>query len=331
LGETSNECILSIKNLKTHFFSREGVAKAVDDVSFKLFPGEILGIVGESGCGKSVTAQSIMQLVPEPPGKIVGGEILFHNRDLLTLPPQKIRRIRGAGIAMIFQEPMTSLNPVFTIGNQISEMFRLHKGFGKKQALEAAIEMLDRVQIPSPDQRVHEYPHQLSGGMRQRAMIAMAMSCDPEILIADEPTTALDVTVQAQVLDLMLRLKEDFSTAIQLITHDLGVIAEMADRVVVMYAGQVVEQASTIELFKQTLHPYTLGLLKSIPVLGSRAAGNAGDLTEIKGMIPSLYNLPRGCKFSNRCPDRMDICEREEPQLTGSGENHLVRCWLHRT
>ena len=331
MGETSNECILSIKNLKTHFFSREGVAKAVDDVSFKLFPGEILGIVGESGCGKSVTAQSIMQLVPEPPGKIVGGEILFHNRDLLTLPPQKIRRIRGAGIAMIFQEPMTSLNPVFTIGNQISEMFRLHKGFGKKQALEAAIEMLDRVQIPSPDQRVHEYPHQLSGGMRQRAMIAMAMSCDPEILIADEPTTALDVTVQAQVLDLMLRLKEDFSTAIQLITHDLGVIAEMADRVVVMYAGQVVEQASTIELFKQTLHPYTLGLLKSIPVLGSRAAGNAGDLTEIKGMIPSLYNLPRGCKFSNRCPDRMDICEREEPQLTGSGENHLVRCWLHRT
>ena len=329
MGETSNECILSIKNLKTHFFSREGVAKAVDGVSFKLFPGEILGIVGESGCGKSVTAQSIMQLVPEPPGKIVGGEILFHNRDLLTLPPQEIRRIRGAGIAMIFQEPMTSLNPVFTIGNQISEMFRLHKGFGKKQALAAAIEMLDRVQIPSPDKRVHEYPHQLSGGMRQRAMIAMAMSCDPEILIADEPTTALDVTVQAQVLDLMLRLKQDFSTAIQLITHDLGVIAEMADRVVVMYAGQVVEQASTIELFKQTLHPYTLGLLNSIPVLGSRAAGNAGELTEIKGMIPSLYNLPHGCKFSNRCPDRMNICEREEPQLTRAGENHRVRCWLH--
>ena len=331
MGEPSKECILSIRNLKTHFFSREGVAKAVDDVSFELFPGEILGIVGESGCGKSVTAQSVMQLVPEPPGKIVGGEILFHNRDLLTLPPREIRRIRGAGIAMIFQEPMTSLNPVFTIGNQISEMFRLHKGFGKKQALAAAIEMLDRVQIPSPDKRVHEYPHQLSGGMRQRAMIAMAMSCDPEILIADEPTTALDVTVQAQILDLMLKLKQDFSTAIQLITHDLGVIAEMADRVVVMYAGQVVEQAPTIELFKQTLHPYTLGLLKSIPVLGSRAAGIAGDLTEIKGMIPSLYNLPRGCKFSNRCPDRMDICEREEPRLTVSGENHRVRCWLHRT
>lgn len=307
------------------------MAKAVDGVSFELFPGEILGIVGESGCGKSVTAQSVMQLVPEPPGKIVGGEIFFHNRNLLTLPAQEIRKIRGAGIAMIFQEPMTSLNPVFTIGNQISEMFRLHKGLGKKQALAAAIEMLDRVQIPSPDKRVHEYPHQLSGGMRQRAMIAMAMSCDPEILIADEPTTALDVTVQAQILDLMLKLKQDFSTAIQLITHDLGVIAEMADRVVVMYAGQVVEQAPTVELFKQTLHPYTLGLLKSIPILGSRSTGNAGELTEIKGMIPSLYNLPQGCKFSNRCPERMDICEREEPQLTKSGENHRVRCWLHRT
>ncbi|OQY51369.1 MAG: peptide ABC transporter ATP-binding protein [Desulfobacteraceae bacterium 4572_89] len=331
LGETSIESILSIRNLKTHFFSREGVAKAVDGVSFDLFPGEILGIVGESGCGKSVTAQSVMQLVPEPPGKIVGGEILFHNRNLLTLPPNEIRKIRGSGIAMIFQEPMTSLNPVFTIGNQISEMFRLHKGFGKKQALEATIEMLDRVQIPSPDKRVHEYPHQLSGGMRQRAMIAMAMCCDPEILIADEPTTALDVTVQAQILDLMLKLKQDFSTAIQLITHDLGVIAEMADRVVIMYAGQVVEQAPTIELFKHTLHPYTVGLLNSIPVLGRRTEGNAGTLTEIKGMIPSLYNLPRGCKFSNRCPDKMDICEREEPQLTKSGENHRVRCWLHRT
>ena len=280
MGEISNEAILSIRNLSTHFFSLEGVAKAVDGVSFDLFPGEVLGVVGESGCGKSVTAQSIMQLVPEPPGKIVGGEIFFHNKNLLTLAPKEIRKIRGAGIAMIFQEPMTSLNPVFTIGNQISEMFRLHKKFGKKQALEAAIDMLERVQIPSPDKRVHEYPHQLSGGMRQRAMIAMAMSCDPQILIADEPTTALDVTVQAQILDLMLKLKDDFSTAIQLITHDLGVIAEMADRVVVMYAGQVVEQAATNELFKHTLHPYTRGLLSSIPVLGSRAAGNAGERSE---------------------------------------------------
>ena len=329
MGEISNEAILSIRNLSTHFFSLEGVAKAVDGVSFDLFPGEVLGVVGESGCGKSVTAQSIMQLVPEPPGKIVGGEIYYHNKNLLTLAPKEIRKIRGAGIAMIFQEPMTSLNPVFTIGNQISEMFRLHKGFGKKQALEAAIDMLERVQIPSPDKRVHEYPHQLSGGMRQRAMIAMAMSCDPQILIADEPTTALDVTVQAQILDLMLKLKDDFSTAIQLITHDLGVIAEMADRVVVMYAGQVVEQAATNELFKHTLHPYTRGLLSSIPVLGSRAAGNAGELKEIKGMIPSLYNLPHGCKFSNRCPDKMDICEQEEPRLTTMGDGHQVRCWLH--
>ena len=325
MGEISNEAILSIRNLSTHFFSLEGVAKAVDGVSFDLFPGEVLGVVGESGCGKSVTAQSIMQLVPEPPGKIVGGEIYYHNKNLLTLAPKEIRKIRGAGIAMIFQEPMTSLNPVFTIGNQISEMFRLHKKFGKKQALEAAIDMLERVQIPSPDKRVHEYPHQLSGGMRQRAMIAMAMSCDPQILIADEPTTALDVTVQAQILDLMLKLKDDFSTAIQLITHDLGVIAEMADRVVVMYAGQVVEQAATNELFKHTLHPYTRGLLSSIPVLGSRAAGNAGELKEIKGMIPSLYNLPHGCKFSNRCPDKMDICEQEEPRLTTMGDDHRVR------
>ncbi len=329
LGKTSNESILSIRNLRTHFFSLEGVAKAVDGVSFDLFPGEVLGIVGESGCGKSVTAQSIMQLVPEPPGKIVGGQILYHDKDLLTLPPKEIRKIRGSGIAMIFQEPMTSLNPVFTIGNQISEMFRLHKGFGKKQALEAAIGMLDRVQIPSPHKRVHEYPHQLSGGMRQRAMIAMAMSCDPQILIADEPTTALDVTVQAQILDLMSKLKQDFSTAIQLITHDLGVIAEMADRVVVMYAGQVVEQAPTIELFKHTLHPYTQGLLNSIPVLGRRTAGNTGELTEIKGMIPSLYNLPSGCRFSNRCPDKMAICEKEEPDLTTLDGAHRVRCWLH--
>ena len=329
MDELSNDAILSIQNLKTYFFPHEGVAKAVDGVSFDLFPGEVLGVVGESGCGKSVTAESVMQLVPTPPGRIVGGKIFFHEKDLLTLSPGEIRKIRGSGIAMIFQEPMTSLNPVFTIGNQISEMFSLHKGFGKKQALDAAIEMLERVQIPSPHKRVHEYPHQLSGGMRQRAMIAMALSCDPEILIADEPTTALDVTVQAQILDLMLKLKQEFSTAVQLITHDLGVIAETADRVVVMYAGQIVEQASTIELFTQTLHPYTRGLLHSIPVLGRRATQNAGELVEIKGMIPSLYNLPKGCRFSNRCPDRMAICEQEEPVLTQMGQGHQVRCWLH--
>lgn len=321
--------ILSIQELKTYFYSHQGVARAVDGVSFDLNKGEVLGVVGESGCGKSVTAQSVMQLVPDPPGKIVGGKILFHEKNLLTLPQKEIRKIRGSGIAMIFQEPMTSLNPVFTIGNQISEMFRIHKGYGKKQALLAATEMLDRVQIPSPHKRVHEYPHQLSGGMRQRVMIAMALSCDPEILIADEPTTALDVTVQAQILDLMQTLKREYNTAIQLITHDLGVIAEMTDRVVVMYAGQVVEEAKTRELFKNTLHPYTRGLLKSIPVLGKRTASDRQELTEIKGMIPSLTNLPKGCRFSNRCPQAMDICTQQAPELTGDGSGHNVRCWLH--
>jgi len=323
------EPVLSIHDLETHFFSRKGAARAVDGVSFDLAPGQVLGIVGESGCGKSVTALSVMGLVPSPPGRVVGGRILFHNKNLLDLDIKALRRIRGAGIAMIFQEPMTSLNPVYTIGDQIAEMFRLHKGYGRKQALDAAIDMLDRVQIPSPHKRVHEYPHQLSGGMRQRAMIAMAMSCDPEILIADEPTTALDVTVQAQILDLMHQLREEFSTAIQLITHDLGVIAEMADQVVVMYAGQVVEQAGTRELFANTLHPYTRGLLASIPVLGRRSRGTDRDLTEIKGMIPSLYDLPAGCRFSNRCPKVMDRCRHQLPGLTGRENSHQVRCWLY--
>jgi peptide/nickel transport system ATP-binding protein/oligopeptide transport system ATP-binding protein len=323
------EPVLSIHDLETHFFSRKGAARAVDGVSFDLAAGEVLGIVGESGCGKSVTALSIMGLVPSPPGRVVGGRILFHGNNLLDLDLKALRKIRGAGIAMIFQEPMTSLNPVYTIGNQIAEMFRLHKGLGRKQALEAAVDMLDRVQIPSPHKRVHEYPHQLSGGMRQRAMIAMAMSCDPEILIADEPTTALDVTVQAQILDLMHKLREEFSTAIQLITHDLGVIAEMADQVVVMYAGQVVEQAGTRELFAHTLHPYTRGLLASIPVLGRRSRGADQDLTEIKGMIPSLYDLPAGCRFSNRCPKVMDRCRTELPELTDQDRGHQVRCWLY--
>ncbi len=329
MDKNTSEPVLSIDNLKTHFFSRKGVARAVDGVSFDLTPGKVTGIVGESGCGKSVTALSVMGLVPSPPGRVVGGKILFHQKNLLDLNIRELRKIRGAGIAMIFQEPMTSLNPVYTIGNQISEMFRLHKGYSKKQALEAAVDMLERVQIPSPHKRVNEFPHQLSGGMRQRAMIAMAMSCDPEILIADEPTTALDVTVQAQILDLMHRLKDEFSTAIQLITHDLGVIAEMADQVVVMYAGQVVEQAGTRELFQHTLHPYTRGLLASIPVLGHRTLGMDEDLTEIKGMIPSLYDLPAGCRFSNRCPRVMDKCSTHLPELTEMNGGHQVRCWLH--
>ena len=325
----SAEHLLNVRDLKTYFYTFEGVARAVDGASFFLDKGEALGIVGESGCGKSVTASSIMRIVPEPPGRIVGGEILFHGEDLTRLSQKQMRRIRGRRIAMIFQEPMTSLNPVFTIGDQIAEMFRLHKSMGKREALDAAAGMLDKVQIPAPRQRVGEYPHQLSGGMRQRAMIAMALACDPELLIADEPTTALDVTVQAQILDLMLALKEETGTAIQMITHDLGVIAEMADRIVVMYAGRVVEEALTVELFQNTLHPYTLGLLNSIPLLGSRTAGENQALNEIKGMVPSLYNLPDGCKFRQRCTQAMDICGAEEPELTTINPDHAVRCWLH--
>ena len=321
--------ILDVNGLKTYFFSSRGAARAVDGVSFHLKAGEVLGVVGESGSGKSVTAQSIMRLIPDPPGRIVDGRIDFDGMNLLDLPAQEIRRIRGNRIAMIFQEPMTSLNPVFTIGNQISEMFILHRKASRKDALDASIEMLDRVQIPAPERRIDEYPHQLSGGMRQRAMIAMALACDPEILIADEPTTALDVTVQAQILDLMIKLKEDFGTAVQMITHDLGVIAEMADRIVVMYAGRVVEEASTVDLYQQPLHPYTIGLLDSIPILGSRTAGETKRLNEIKGMVPSLVALPDGCKFCDRCSRVMPVCRRREPELTDISSGHLVRCWLH--
>lgn len=321
--------LLEVRDLKTYFYTYEGTAQAVDGVSYYLDRGEALGIVGESGCGKSVTASSIMRIVPDPPGRIVSGEILLHRQDLVQLSQKEMRRIRGRRVAMIFQEPMSSLNPVFTIGDQIAEMFTLHKGMGKRAALDAAADMLDRVQIPAPRQRVSEYPHQLSGGMRQRAMIAMALACEPELLIADEPTTALDVTVQAQILDLMLNLKEDLGTAIQMITHDLGVIAEMADRIVVMYAGRVVEEASTVELFKNTLHPYTQGLLDSIPLLGSRTAGEQRKLNEIEGMVPSLYGLPRGCKIQARCPQVMQICTEREPGLETAADEHAVRCWLH--
>ena len=319
--------LLSVEQLQTWFSSRRGTARAVDGVSYSLKAGRILGVVGESGCGKSVTAQSIMKLVPSPPGKIVGGRIRFKGQDLVPLSREAMRHIRGAKIAMIFQEPMTSLNPVYTIGNQICEMFTLHKGYTKRQAMDAAVHMLEKVQIPSPHKRVNDYPHQMSGGMRQRAMIAMALSCDPEILIADEPTTALDVTVQAQILDLMLSLRQEFDTAIQMITHDLGVIAEMADDVVVMYAGRVMESAGTKALFSDTRHPYTRGLMASIPVLGRRSQGKAGQLAEIRGMIPSLLELPRGCRFSNRCPEVMAVCREEEPDLVDTGKGHMVRCW----
>ena len=321
--------LLQLRSLKTYFFTFEGVARAVDDVSLHLDKGEVLGVVGESGCGKSVTAQSIMRLIPIPPGKIVDGEIRFDGLNLVDLPFEDLRSIRGKRIAMIFQEPMTSLNPVYTIGDQVSEMFMLHEKRPRRESRERAIEMLRRVQIPAPERRVHEYPHQLSGGMRQRAMIAMALACSPEILIADEPTTALDVTIQAQILDLMMKLREDFETAIMMITHDLGVIAEIAKRVVVMYAGKVVEEGATPAVFEDPRHPYTRGLLKSIPKLGERASHGRRRLQEIAGIVPNLYELPAGCRFFPRCPEAMPICRQEIPELIDRGGRHSVRCHLY--
>ncbi len=330
-GEAMNQSrhLLEICDLKTYFYLFQGVARAVDEVSFHLDRGEVLGLVGESGCGKSVTAQSVMRLVPDPPGKIVSGHIWFDAIDLVRMAMKDIRTIRGNRISMIFQEPMTSLNPVYTIGDQIAEMFMIHRGMSKRDGLDQAVEMLRKVQIPAPEKRIHEYPHQLSGGMRQRAMIAMALACDPEILIADEPTTARDVTVQAQILDLMLKLKQDYDTGIIMITHDLGVIAETTTRVVVMYAGKVVEESETKALFKEPRHPYTRGLLQSIPRLGDRAAGKRQRLAEIPGMVPGLLDLPPGCRFQPRCPQAMDICRRREPPLTTLQQGGKVRCWLY--
>jgi len=321
--------LLDVQRLKTYFYTFEGVAKAVDDVSFYLDKGETLGLVGESGCGKTVTALSVMRLIPEPPGKIVHGKILFDGVNLPDLTMKQMRAIRGKRISMIFQEPMASLNPVFTIGDQISEMFVLHQRLGKKKSWERAVEMLRVVQIPSPEKRVHEYPHQLSGGMQQRAMIAMALSCNPEILIADEPSTALDVTIQAQIIDLMMQLKKDFDAAIMLITHDLGVIAEIAQRIVVMYAGKVVEEGQILAIFEDPRHPYTRGLLKSIPKLGERSRYGRQRLKEIAGIVPSLYELPPGCSFYPRCPEAMAICQEKAPELTELGGGHRVRCWLY--
>jgi peptide/nickel transport system ATP-binding protein/oligopeptide transport system ATP-binding protein len=325
----TNVHLLQLDELKTYFYTFEGTAKAVDEVSFYLDKGKVLGVVGESGCGKSVTAQSIMRLIPEPPGKIVHGNILFDGMNIVELGMEQMRSIRGNRISMIFQEPMTSLNPVYTIGNQISEMFLLHEKRSKRESWDRSIEMLRKVQIPAPEKRVHEYPHQLSGGMRQRAMIAMALACNPEILIADEPTTALDVTIQAQILDLMLQLKENFDTAIMMITHDLGVIAEIAQRIVVMYAGKVVEEGQAVAIFEDPKHPYTRGLLKSIPKLGERSRHGRQRLKEISGIVPSLYELPPGCSFYPRCPKRITVCKENPPNMIDAGEEHQVRCWLY--
>ena len=323
------ELLLDIRGLRTQFFTDDGLARAVDGVSYSLEKGETVGVVGESGCGKSVTALSVLRLIPDPPGKIVDGEIIFEGTNLLELSSADMRRIRGNDISMIFQEPMTSLNPVFTIGNQITEAVRLHQGLNKRDALDKAVEALKLVGIPVPERRVHEYPHQLSGGMRQRAMIAMALSCNPKVLIADEPTTALDVTIEAQILDLMRTLQDELGTAIIMITHDLGVIAEMARKVVVMYAGKVVEQAPVERIFASPNHPYTQGLLQSLPRVDKDASGAKQRLQEIPGIVPSLLNLPAGCKFASRCPSVMPQCKEQEPPLEQVAGDHYSACWLN--
>ena len=320
--------ILQIEDLQTHFFTAIGTVRAVDGVSYALKSGETLGVVGESGCGKSVTALSILRLVANPPGRIVGGAIRFDGRNLLELADSEMERIRGNDISMIFQEPMTSLNPLFTVGGQISEAIALHQGLSRRDAWDRAVEMLRRVQMPEAEKRAHAYPHQLSGGMRQRVMIAMALSCNPKVLIADEPTTALDVTIQAQILDLMRDLQETLGTAIILITHDMGVVAENADRVVVMYAGRKVEEAAAGELFDNPGHPYTRGLLGSIPHLDTAArSARPTRLTEIKGMVPSLFNLPPGCSFAARCSFATDRCRATVPALEQHRPGHWIACW----
>jgi len=323
------ERLLTVTNLKTHFFTDEGVIRAVDGVSLHIDKGETLGVVGESGCGKSVTALSIMRLIPQPPGRIVEGEIRYNGRNLLELPPAKMRKVRGKEISMIFQEPMTSLNPVFTCGEQIAEALRLHEGLGRRDAMDKTVEMLKMVRMANPERRVKEYPHQLSGGMRQRVMIAMALSCNPKLLIADEPTTALDVTIQAQILELLNELKSRLGMAVMLITHDMGVIAETAQRVVVMYAALVAEEAAVGELFKEPLHPYTQGLLRSIPRI-DLAATQKRRLETIPGVVPTIKgDIAPGCRFAPRCPYVKAVCTEKDPVLKEVKPGHKVACWLY--
>ena len=317
--------LLEVKNLKTYFFGPEGTVKAVDGVSFDISEGETLGIVGESGCGKSISAMSILRLIPNPPGKIVDGEIYFEGRDLLKLNDEEIRNIRGNRIAMIFQEPMTSLNPVLTIGRQIAEPMEVHKNTGLKKAWEKAKELLGKVQIADGQRRVVDYPHQFSGGMRQRAMIAMGLGCEPRLIIADEPTTALDVTVQAQILDLLKNLTRDSSVALIIITHNLGVVARYADRVNVMYAGRIVEKGSAREIYGHPTHPYTIGLMASVPQLDQDLKKK---LVPIQGQPPNLANVPEGCAFHPRCNFAIERCRKEIPQLVAISENHERACWV---
>jgi oligopeptide/dipeptide ABC transporter ATP-binding protein len=317
--------LLSVRGLRTTFRTEEGEFAAIDDVSFDLAEGEVLGIVGESGSGKSVTALSLLRLIPSPPGRIAGGEVVFDGRDLLTLPERRMREIRGAAISMIFQEPMTSLNPVFTVGDQIVETIRYHERIGQQAAVRRALDLLDQVGIPSPAQRLGEYPHQLSGGMRQRVMIAIALSCNPRLLLADEPTTALDVTIQAQILELLRSLQERFGMAVILITHDLGVVAEFVDRVLVMYAGRVVEQAAVHPIFEQPLHPYTEGLLGSNPSLDDERE----RLQVIPGVVPSPFALPPGCRYAPRCPYARPACDAADPPLLPLQPDHQAACIRH--
>lgn len=314
--------LLEVKDLKTYFYTDDGVVKAVDGVNFSVEAGKTIGIVGESGCGKSITAMSILRLIPDPPGKIVNGEIIFEGEDLTKVSDERIREIRGNNISMIFQEPMTSLNPVFTVGYQIGEVLMLHQKLNEEEARERAIEMISLVGIPNPERIVDEYPHQLSGGMRQRIMIAMALACQPKLLIADEPTTALDVTIQAQILELMNDLKNRLNTSIMLITHDLGVIAEMADHVIVMYSGKVVEDAPVLELFNNPKHPYTIGLMRSIPSLVQEGE----RLETIPGMVPNPLYLPKGCYFHPRCKFAIEECKHVQPELREIGPGHKAAC-----
>lgn len=324
MGQTK-EKVLEVRQLQTHFFTDEGVVKAVDGIDFTVHKGETLGIVGESGCGKSITSLSILRLISNPPGKIVGGEITFKGQDLLKKSEDEMRKIRGNDISMIFQEPMTSLNPVYPVGEQIAEAFRLHQGANRKQAWAKAVEMLRLVGIPSPEKRATQEPHELSGGMRQRVMIAMALACHPELLIADEPTTALDVTIQAQILELMKGLQEQLGMAIIMITHDLGVVAETCDRVAVMYAGKIVEYTDSDHLFEEPKHPYTIGLLNSLP----RFDRDQEELEAIRGSVPSPYDMPPGCRFAPRCSYATEMCNQSIPELTQTPEGALVRCFAY--
>ncbi|MCP4274039.1 MAG: ABC transporter ATP-binding protein [Gammaproteobacteria bacterium] len=320
-----SDVVLEVKNLKTYFHTNEGVIPAVDGVDFTLKKGKTLCVVGESGCGKSVTAFTVMRLIPMPPGKVESGEILYNGKNLVKFTENEMRDIRGNEIAMIFQEPMTSLNPVYTIGNQIVEAIVLHQKVKPKEARQRAIKMLEKVGLPDAPKRVDEYPHQMSGGMKQRVMIAMALSCNPEVLIADEPTTALDVTIQAQILDLLKHLKETEGMSIMLITHDLAVVSEVADEVLVMYASKVVENAGVNEIFNAPKHPYTQGLIKAIPKLGNRV----DRLNEIPGQVPKPQNYPKGCHFADRCPHVMDICRQKDPGMEEVSTGHLVSCFLY--